>query len=118
MINRAFLPMFLAGFASTASAQDIGGSYAVLGTNLDGSAYEGTAQITWTSDVTCAIDWTTGATTSTGICMRDGNAFVAGYVLQDKIGLVIYLVGADGTLTGSWTVDGLNAVGTEVLSPL
>jgi hypothetical protein len=50
--------------------------------------------------------------------MRDSNAFVAGYELQGKVGLVIYRVGDDGKLTGTWTVDGLSAVGTEVLTPM
>ena len=49
--------------------------------------------------------------------MRDGNAFVAGYELQGRVGLVIYLIQPDGTLEGTWTVAGLNATGTEVLTP-
>ena len=107
----------LMGLAGTAGAQDIGGHYLVSGTNLDGSPYQGEAQITLTSDVTCEIVWKTGATTSSGICMRDSNAFTAGYELNGKVGLVIYLVKPDGTLEGTWTVAGLNAVGTEVLTP-
>lgn len=108
----AFLAM-----AGTAPAQDIGGHYNVKGTNLDGSIYEGDAQITPTSEYTCSIVWKTGGTTSSGICMRDSNAFTAAYELNGKIGLVIYLVQDDGTLEGTWTVDGVNAVGTETLTP-
>lgn len=103
--------------ATPALAQDIGGHYQVAGTNLDGSPYKGEAQITQTSEVTCEIDWATGGTQSSGICMRDGNAFAAGYELNGKVGLVIYLVQADGRLEGTWTIAGLNAVGTEVLTP-
>lgn len=99
------------------SAQNIGGNYLVAGTNLDGSPYGGEARITLTSEYTCEIEWITGATTSNGICMRSGNAFTAGYTLNGDIGLVIYLVQPDGTLDGTWTVAGLNAVGTEVLTP-
>jgi hypothetical protein len=107
--------LVLAG--SIASAQDVGGNYRVKGTNLDGTIYEGDATITLTSKVTCNIVWKTGNTTSTGICMRYDNAFTAGYQLNGKVGLVIYLIQSDGTLNGTWTVDGVNAVGTEVLTP-
>jgi hypothetical protein len=118
MLTKLAPALFIATLASAATAQDIGGNYFVKGTNLDGSPYEGTAVITWNSDVTCTINWTTGSRTSEGICMRDSNAFVAGYELQGKVGLVIYRVGDDGKLTGTWTVDGLSAVGTEVLTPM
>jgi hypothetical protein len=104
-------------FGTAAAAQDIGGSYRVNGTNFDGSPYSGEAQITLTSNVTCEIVWVTGGTQSSGICMRDGNAFAAGYELGGKVGLIIYLVQPDGTLDGTWTIAGVNAVGTEVLTP-
>ena len=112
-----FLATALALAASAASAQDVGGHYTVKGTNLDGSSYGGDADITLTSQYTCNIVWKTGSSTSNGICMRDGNAFTAGYELNGKVGLVIYLIQKDGTLDGTWTVDGVNAVGTEVLTP-
>ena len=103
--------------AQIAGAQDLAGCYLVSGTNLDGSPYSGEAVITLSSDVTCEIVWTTGGTTSTGICMRDSNAFAAAYELNGAVGLVIYLIQPDGTLNGTWTVAGVNAVGTEVLTP-
>ena len=103
--------------AGGVAAQDVGGHYRVKGTNLDGSIYEGEAQITATSEFTCEIVWTTGGTSSSGICMRDGNAFTAGYELNGKVGLVIYLIQPDGTLDGTWTMAGVNAVGTEILTP-
>ena len=99
------------------AAQDLGGHYLVKGTNLDGSIYEGEAQITPTSKFTCEIEWKTGGSSSSGICMRDGNAFTAGSELNGKVGLVIYLIQNDGTLDGTWTVAGVNAVGTEILTP-
>lgn len=102
--------------ANFATAQDYSGRYTVAGTNLDGSPYSGEAVITLTSEFTCEIVWTTGSTTSTGICMRNGNAFAAGYELNGAVGLVVYEIQPDGTLNGAWTVAGLNAVGTEVLT--
>jgi hypothetical protein len=111
------LGVFLAVSAGISQAQEIGGSYRVEGTNFDGSAYGGEAEISLTSDFTCEITWQTGGKTSSGICMRDGNAFTAGYELDGTVGLVIYMVQPDGTLDGRWTVAGVNAVGTEVLIP-
>lgn len=100
-----------------AAAQSIGGSYSVAGTNFDGSPYSGTAEITLTSETTCVIEWTTGSTTSQGICMRNDSAFAAGYVLGDEIGLVVYKVMPDGSLHGLWTLAGQEGNGTEVLTP-
>ncbi len=99
------------------AAADVGGTYDVRGTNFDGSAYSGTAIITITSANTCRIEWKTGISQSSGICMRSGDAFSAAYVLGDLIGLVIYRIGNDGTLDGQWTVADTDGVGTEVLTP-
>jgi hypothetical protein len=100
-----------------AAAQSIGGSYTTAGTNLDGSPYSGTVEITLTSETTCTIHWVTGGTTSDGICSRNGDAFAAAYVLQNAIGLVVYKVLEDGTLDGLWTIAGTGGNGTEVLTP-
>lgn len=102
---------------SLATAQDVGGSYAVEGTNINGSPYTGTAEITLLSETTCSIEWTTGSTTSSGICMRNGNAFSAGYAMGDAIGLLIYEIMEDGSMQGIWTVAGQDGTGTEVLTP-
>lgn len=104
-------------FAIPASAQNIGGNYSVEGTNFDGSPYSGTAEILLTSQTTCVIKWVTGGSTSDGICMRNDNAFAAGYVLGDAIGLIVYKVMEDGSLHGLWTIAGKEGNGTEVLTP-
>ncbi len=117
-MKRALIAAFLfCVSASVGTAQDIGGRYAVAGTNVDGTPYGGEAMITLTSETTCEIEWMTGATSSTGICMRNQNAFSAGYVLGDAVGLVIYEVMADGTLNGIWTIAGQPGTGTEILTP-
>ncbi len=89
--------------APAAWAQDFGGEWALSGTNLDGTPYEGTVTITVLSDTTCQIDWYTGDTQSTGICMRYGPAFAAAYTLGDAVGLVIYQIMDDNTLDGTLT---------------
>jgi hypothetical protein len=109
----------IAAFLSTpASAQNLGGRYQVLGKNFNGSPYSGTAEITVTSNNTCRIVWVTGGTTSRGICMRNANAFSAGYVLNGKVGLVIYELKGDGSLDGLWTIADQTGVGAERLVPM
>lgn len=108
---------FILGSVGMTAAQDVGGSYSVEGTNINGSPYTGTAEITLLSETTCSIEWTTGPTTSTGICMRNGNAFSAGYVLGEAIGLLIYEIMQDGSMQGIWTVAGQDGTGTEILTP-
>ena len=115
MIRMMALALGVSLFAGAAMAQDIGGSYNVSGTNHDGSTYNGTAEITLTSETTCEIVWKTGSTTSTGICSRNDDAFAAAYVLEEAVGLVIYKVQPDGTLNGLWTIAGEGGTGTEVL---
>ncbi|HVY19564.1 MAG TPA: hypothetical protein VHA70_05735 [Bauldia sp.] len=117
MIRTAIAAAFLAAtFATGAMAADVGGKYDVRGTNPDGSKYKGTARIEITSSTTCRITWNVGADSS-GICMRNGVALAAGYVLGDKVGLVIYEIRDDGTLDGIWTVADEDGSGTELLIP-
>lgn len=108
----------LAATVLSAQAQSIGGNYSVEGTNLNGSTYSGTAEITLTSETTCVIHWQTGSTTSEGICMRNDDSFAAGYVGEGYTGLVIYKVLADGTLSGLWTIANNGGAGTETLTPI
>lgn len=105
------------GLVVPAQAQTVNaGTYTVEGTNLDGSAYSGTATIALTSETTCSIEWDTNGTTSNGICMLYEDAFAAGYVLQDAVGLIVYKVKGDGVLEGAWTISGKDGSGTETLT--
>jgi hypothetical protein len=97
-------------------AQDIGGRYAVNGTNFDGSRYSGEAAITVTSQTTCRIEWNTGGQISRGICMRNNDAFAASYALGKSIGLVVYRIQPDGSMQGVWTIAGENGSGKEILT--
>jgi hypothetical protein len=118
-MKTSILAMALLGLAAVpASAQSVGGHYTVEGTNLDGSPYSGEAEIALTSKTTCVIKWTTGSTESTGICSRNDDAFAAGYVMNDAVGLVIYKIMEDGSLQGLWTIAGKEGNGTEVLTPV
>jgi hypothetical protein len=106
----------LAASGLAANAAEVGGKYDVRGTNLDGSHYSGTAEISSTAKYTCRITWDVGSESS-GICMLNGTAFAAGYTLKDKVGLVIYELKDDGTLDGTWTIADEDGYGTEVLIP-
>jgi len=117
MRSVALAAVFVSSFATATAAQPLGGLYDVAGTSLDGTPYSGQAEIILTSDVTCEIVWVTGGQESLGICMRAGNAFAASYVIEDQVGLIIYQIMPDGTLDGTWTLAGMNSVGTEVLTP-
>jgi hypothetical protein len=119
MLKRLLIAASLTMLASAAVAAegDVGGGYNVLGKNADGSEYKGTANIEVTSQNTCRITWTTGASTSSGICMRNGAAFAAAYVLGDKVGLVVYEMKDDGSMVGLWTIADQAGVGSEVLTP-
>ncbi len=119
MMKRAVLAITFAAFATAAQAQNVVGRYEVQGTNLDGSRYGGTAQVAAVSDTTCTIVWQTGSTTSSGICMRQGDIFVAGYKLGDGIGLAVYRWRDGGAyLDGTWTIAGQRGTGTERLIPV
>ena len=103
--------------ASPALAADVGGSYRVKGTNFDGSSYSGTATIIPSSKTTCRIEWKTGGTNSSGFCMLAGGALAAAYKLGDAVGLVLYKLESDGTLSGVWTIADKSGSGTEILTP-
>ena len=119
MLKTLALAASIVAFASAASAAegDVGGSYDVLGKNPDGSEYKGTAVIQVTTENTRRITWQTGSSTSSGICMRNGNAFAAGYQLGTAVGLIIYELKDDGSMVGNWTIADQAGVGSEVLTP-
>jgi hypothetical protein len=117
-MRRLLITAALVGLALPAAAADFReGNYAVDGTNLDGSPYKGTAVVKLLSDTTCEIDWTTGQTTSVGLCMMMDGVVAAAYRQGDNVGVTMYKINDDGTLTGSWTVAGQNGSGTEKLTP-
>lgn len=107
--------------AVTASAaQEVGGRYAVEGSNPGGSgSYRGFAEIRGTSGGQCSIRWDLQNTpASDGFCMRQGDVFVAAYRLGSAIGLVTYRLESNGVLDGTWAIAGKQGVGRERLTPL
>ena len=103
--------------SAPALAQNVGGTYTVKGTNFDGTPYGGTARITASSNSTCRIEWQTGDTPSSGICMLANKSFAAAYKLGESVGLVVYELQPDGSLKGVWTLADKSGAGTETLTP-
>jgi hypothetical protein len=109
--------ILIAGVA-TASAQQLTGTYQVIGDNGNGTGYRGVAAISGTAGGNCAIRWQIPNTPPTqGFCMRQGNVLSAAYRLGDSIGLVVYRLNDDGSLDGTWTIAGKEGVGKERLVP-
>lgn len=103
---------------TAAFGQSVGGRYSAEGTNFDGSPYYGTATITRSSNTTCRIDWKTAGTSSSGFCMLSNGSLAAAYRLGNSVGLVLYELQSDGSLTGIWTIADKPGAGKEVLTPL
>jgi hypothetical protein len=117
-MRRFLLAVSLIALAIPATAAEFReGSYDVDGTNLDGSPYNGTAVVKLLSDTTCEIDWTTGSTTSVGLCMMMDGVVAAAYRQGEDVGVTMYHINDDGSLEGAWTVAGKNGSGSEKLTP-
>jgi hypothetical protein len=112
-MRRLLVGLVLATGVGAASAQTVGGSYNVQGTNPNGTAHSGTAQITLSGSA-CRITRQTG---SSGICMLANKAFDASYILQGKQGLVVYELQPNASLKSGWTIADSDGVGTENLYP-
>jgi hypothetical protein len=117
-MRKLMLAAALCGLAlPTVAAEFREGVYTVEGTNLNGSPYNGTAEVSLLSDTTCQIVWKTGSTESWGHCMKVNDYVSAGYIMGEAIGIIMYHLNDDGSLDGYWTISGQNGNGTERLTP-
>lgn len=108
----------LLGSVSIAGAQQITGTYQVIGDNANGTGYRGVAEISGTAGGNCGIRWAIPNTPPTqGFCMRQGNVLAAAYRLGNALGLVVYRIGDNGVLDGTWSIAGQEGVGRERLVP-
>ena len=98
---------------------DITGRYHVIGTNTAGQTYEGEATIA-KSGLGYRIEWTIGGASETGEGAFDGQRLSVRWQTADgaRGGTADYDLQFDGSLTGTWTQDGLIGTGTETLTPL
>jgi hypothetical protein len=89
---------------------DIAGTYAVTGTNPDGSAYQGSLTVTARGDV-YQFSWATGQNYE-GVGVVSGRAVAVGWG-GAECGAVLYRPGSDGTLSGRWALYENESAGTE-----
>jgi hypothetical protein len=115
-MRRLVLALALMLFATPALAQR-DGVYEVSGTNLDGTAYTGLAQIRAVGINSFSIVWRIGNTIIEGAGMASGRTVAVSYGQAQRPGMGIYLLNPDGSMDGEWTIVGAPAIGRERLVP-
>jgi hypothetical protein len=115
LVGSAIVCLLVLAVAVPAMAQsDPAGLYATMGTNPDGSAYEGETEVIATGTTYRVIQHVGGTTEGTGLFT--GN--VLAVMFPEAGWLAAYKLRPDGTLTGVWTSAGGTETGTETLTPL
>ncbi len=115
-MRRLALTLALLLFAAPALAQR-DGVYEVSGTNLDGSAYTGLAQIRAVGLNSFNIVWRLGNDLIEGVGMASGRTIAVTYGQAQRPGMGIYTLNPDGSLDGEWTIIGAPAIGRERMVP-
>ena len=102
--------------APVSKSQDIAGSYDISGTNENGAgAYRGTLVVTKRDDVH-QFSWDTAGKKYDGVGITSGNAVGVAFASGENgegCGVVLYKIGADGTLDGKAGYWGNNSSETE-----
>lgn len=101
-------------------------SFAVAGTNPDGSAYSGTATLTELSGTGASGDvfkvvWTIGSATVEGTGMvlgTDRKTLYIGYPMKGGVGVAVFTMNDDNTLTSEWIGAGQPMIGHEAWTPV
>jgi hypothetical protein len=92
-----------AATAATPASEDLGGTYDISGMNENGAgAYKGTLAITNRGDV-YQLSWDTAGKKYDGVGVRTGNTVASAFASGDSgegCGVVLYKIGADGSLDG------------------
>jgi hypothetical protein len=115
-MRRLVLALALMLFATPALAQR-DGVYEVSGTNLDGTAYTGLAQIRAIGINSFSIVWRIGNTIIEGAGIASGRTVAVSYGQAQRPGMGIYQLNQDGSMDGEWTIVGAPAIGRERLVP-
>lgn len=104
--------------ANSAVTPDIAGSYAVTGTNEDGSAYKGELEIIKHGDV-YQFRWNAGKQYD-GVGVENGKVIAVAFTEGSDgkgCGVVSYQVLGNGVLDGKWGYWGTDESGTEKATP-
>jgi hypothetical protein len=107
----------LVAFASAASAQSLTGSYHVTGTSPTGTTYDGTARISISRHGLCRMRGVIESMSIDTNCLFKRHNLMASYVRGGRLVNVVYQRASDGSLNGSWTIEGTPGRGHEVLTP-
>ena len=113
-MRRLILALGFMLLAAPAMAQREG-FYDVTGTNLDGSSYDGVAQIRSLGLNSFTILWRVGDQIVEGVGMASGHNVAVTYGLAQRPGMGIYALKPDGSMEGEWTIIGAPAIGRERL---
>ena len=97
---------------------DLSDNYTVTGTNPDGSSYKGDVLITKNGPL-YDIVWMIGGETTTGSGVFNGQTLSVRWVGSEGQGkgTANYILQPNGTLLGTWNIDGQQGQGTETLTP-
>lgn len=117
MMRRLALAVGLVALLAAPAQAQRAGLYDVEGTNLDGSAYRGQAQIEQLGLNSFAIRWRIGNQIVEGVGMASGRTIAVAYGVSQRPGIGIYTLKPDGSMEGEWTIVGAPAIGTERLVP-
>ncbi len=112
----ALAACFAFALAGPAAAQRAG-LYSLSGTNPDGSTYEGSVALQQVGLVSWRVVWDIQGDRIEGVGMSNGNTFAVAYQLNNRPGIGIFTVEADGSMSGQWTIVGSGGIGTETLRP-
>lgn len=105
MLLKPLLVGFVLSVASVSSAwaqftsADIVGNYIVKGTDLDGSAYDGTVKITPDASGGVTIRWDDG---SVGLGMIEGSKLYVGMVYEKRAIVMSMDIKPGGLISGKW----------------
>lgn len=102
-------PAALAAENKIAIQPDIAGKYVSRGTNPDGTRYLGRAEIT-VEDGMATIRWTIAGQTFEGLGPLNGTILIVDWGEAEP---VVYQIGEDGVLRGTWS----GGKATDVLTP-
>jgi hypothetical protein len=107
------------GGGTDGDAADFVGTYTYVGTNPDGSTYQGewVAEIRKTGD-TYHVTWTkAGEPPEQGIGILDGDRLCVAYDSGGAPGVMVFKPGSGGKLDVLWTFVGQERIGTETFTP-
>lgn len=111
------LPVVLFVLLAGPAAAQRSGLYTVQGLNMDGTSYDGTADLEQIGSASFTIVWRVGGRLIQGVGMVAGHSFAVVYGASNQPGMGIYTLQPDGRLVGTWTVVGAAGTGSEVMTP-